>query len=116
MGLLDNFESVNYSRFIQDRYQRPDVLSETWQELLGAYPAEALAMSGEGVMPAMPVAPVTVIAFDDPWNQLLHVQGVEMVDLQQVRLDAVQVAFSDVEVEQALQIMQEQPTEENGRG
>ncbi|HAG98289.1 MAG TPA: hypothetical protein DDW33_01390 [Ktedonobacter sp.] len=109
-----SFDSAYYERLTQNRYQRPDVLSETWQELLGTYPVETLAKSGEEVTS---VTPMTVPAFtDDPWNQLLHIQGVEMIDLQQERLETAHVAFSDVEVEQALEVMWEQPAEENGRG
>jgi hypothetical protein len=109
-----SFDSAYYERLTQNRYQRPDVLSETWQELLGTYPVETLAKSGEEVTS---VTPMTVPAFtDDPWNQLLHIQGVEMIDLQQERLETAHVAFSDVEVEQALEVMWEQPTEENGQG
>ena len=109
-----SFDSAYYERLTQNRYQRPDVLSETWQELLGSYPVETLAKSGEEVTS---VTPMTVPAFtDDPWNQLLHIQGVEMIDLQQERLETAHVAFSDVEVEQALEVMWEQPAEENGRG
>ena len=109
-----SFDSAYYERLTQNRYQRPDVLSETWQELLGSYPVETLAKSGEEMTS---VTPVTVPAFtDDPWNQLLHIQGVEMIDLQQERLETAHVAFSDVEVEQALEVMWEQPAEENGRG
>lgn len=106
-----SFDSAYYTRLTQNRYQRPDELSETWQELLGTYPVETSAKSGKEV------TSVIVPAFtDDPWNQLLHRQGVEMVDLQQVRLETAHVAFSDVEVEQALEVMCEQAAEENGRG
>ena len=109
-----SFDTAYYARLTQNRYQQPVVLSETWQELLGTYPVETLAKSGEEMTS---VTPVTVPAFtDDPWNQLLHIQGVEMIDLQQERLETAHVAFSDVEVEQALEVMWEQPTEENGQG
>lgn len=106
-----SFDNAYYARSAQNRYPRPDELSETWQELLGTYPVETLAKSDEEVTSG------TVPAFTyDPWNQLLHIQGVEMVDLQQGRLETAHVAFSDVEVEQALEVMWEQPAEENGRG
>src|SRR5947199_10101645 len=93
-------DTAYHARLTQNRYQWSDELSETWQELLGTYPMEISAKSGEEV------TAVTVPAFsDDPWNQLLHRQGVEMVDLQQVRLETAHVAFSDAEVEQALEVM-----------
>lgn len=83
-----------------------ETLSETWRELLGAYTRETMAHRGEEVTPTALV--------DDSWDQLQHIQGVEMVDLQQVRLATVRVSLSEAEVERALQVMQERPDEDNG--
>jgi hypothetical protein len=38
----------------------------------------------------------------DPWSALLHAKGIEVVDLQQIRLH-----MSDQDMEQILHIMQE---------
>ncbi len=54
--------------------------------------------SSEATLPTLEV---------DPWSALLHAQGVEVVDLQHIHL-----SISDQEVEQMLQIMQEQPEQE----
>jgi hypothetical protein len=96
MGLKDN----NKLHGCKD-----ESLSETWRELLGAYTLEPMVDRGEEVAP-------TALA-DDPWSQLLHVQGVEMVDLQQAQPDTVHVSLSEAEMERVLQVMQEQPGEDN---
>jgi hypothetical protein len=84
-------------------------LSDAWRQLLGM---EALASS----LPAAPdpsIAPgadsqegVPVLS-NDPWTQLIHAQGVEVVDLQQTHLHAAQASVEDSDVEHALDIMQE---------
>lgn len=74
-------------------------------------------MDGEGVEGvAAPVVPMELSSLEDPWSKLLHEQGVEMVDLQHSELATVHITLSEVEVEQALQIMQEQTIEERGQG
>ena len=77
----------------------PDELSDTWQKLLGIHPAG---------IETTPVAIPTSLA-DDPWSQLLQAQGARIVDLQDVHLQEIQISLSELEVDQALQIMQEQP-------
>ena len=106
-----------YSRhFTIDSCQRTETLSETWHELLGIHPLESL-VDGEGVEGvAAPVVPMELSSLEDPWSKLLHEQGVEMVDLQHSELATVHITLSEVEVEQALQIMQEQTIEERGQG
>ncbi|HEV2660684.1 MAG TPA: hypothetical protein VGU68_08760 [Ktedonobacteraceae bacterium] len=70
-------------------------LSDVWRELLGGRETE--------VSPTSPEAPVPTLK-SDPWSALLRAKDIETVDLQQV-----QMHLSDQDVEQALQIMQEQP-------
>ena len=79
----------------------PDELSDTWQKLLGTHPAAIEAN------PAAVVIPTSLA--DDPWSQLLQAQGARIVDLQDVHLQEIQISLSELEVDQALQIMQEQP-------
>jgi hypothetical protein len=109
--------SVDIARFTGITGQRTDTLSEIWHELLGAQPLETLA-DGDwvegGVTSDVPVGPSSLSA--DPWSELLHVQGVEMVDLQQPEFPMAHVALSEVEVEEALKILQEQTVEEMARG
>lgn len=70
-------------------------LSAIWQELLGIQPGTNNALAGE-----LPLSPLE----SDPWSELLHAKGVEVIDLQQLHLH-----MSDQDVEQVLQVMQEQP-------
>ena len=76
-------------------------LSEIWQELLGARPASGCVQS---VPPEVTVPIVNV----DPWQALVHAKGVEVVDLQQLHLH-----ISTQDVEQVLQVMEEQPSQES---
>ena len=77
-----------------------DELSDTWQNLLGIHPAEI------EVNPDIKVIPTSLA--DDPWSQLLQAQGARIVDLQHMHLQEIQISLSELEVDQALQIMQEQ--------
>jgi len=67
-------------------------LSKTWLELLGQYRKDAPA-TNDGALPSLE---------SDPWNSLLHSNGVESVDLQKIHLP-----LSDSDVEQLLQYIQE---------
>ncbi|HZU65876.1 MAG TPA: hypothetical protein VFA09_01250 [Ktedonobacteraceae bacterium] len=49
----------------------------------------------------------------DPWSALLHSQGIEVVDLGQIRSHMVQEPGDILDVEQALDIMQERPESES---
>ncbi len=77
-------------------------VSDTWRELLGIAPMDTqMYVEGTQLPSALPV---------DPWSELLHSRDVEIVDLQKVHhhKDAL---LTDDDVEQALQLMQEQPFE-----
>ena len=80
-----------------------DELSDTWRKLLGTASMRDMDVQANS---HLRVTPSTVQS--DPWSQLLHTQGVEIVVLQHLPLSDMQVSLSDTEVEQALQIMQEQ--------
>jgi hypothetical protein len=95
-----------------------DTLSEIWHQLLGSYSAERL-MKGENVekddgVVAPGASRDLPMMTDDPWSELSHVEGVKMVDLSGLAL--AHVSLSEVEVEQALQIMWEQVVEESESG
>jgi len=109
--------SVDIACFTGITGQRTDTLSEIWHELLGTQPLKTLAVGDPvegGVTSDVPVESSSLSG--DPWGELLHVQGVEMVDLQQPEFPMAHVALSEVEVEEALQILQEQTVEEMARG
>ena len=74
-------------------------LSNVWRELLGSLSAETEVSqtSPEATVPSLK---------SDPWSALLQAKDVEVIDLQQV-----QMHLSDQDVEQALQVMQEQPVQ-----
>jgi hypothetical protein len=76
-------------------------LSETWQELLGYKQMDKAEAPSQEELPALS---------EDPWIELAHAQGTEVVDLQ-----AIHLQVSDQDVEQALQVMQEQPAQDVGQ-
>lgn len=78
----------------QNPAHRPE-LNEVWRELLGQSVDPVSAKPANGNVPALE---------SDPWSELVHVEGTEVVDLHSIRLQ-----MTDQDVEQALQIMQEQP-------
>ena len=77
-------------------------LSEAWRALLGSQSTSAPNV-GSQVDPTAQVQPQA----SDPWNALIHAQGMETVDLQKIRLHALHPAASDEDIEHALNIMQE---------
>ena len=70
-------------------------LNEVWRELLGQSVEPVAANPADGNIPALE---------SDPWSELVHAEGTEVVDLHSIRLQ-----MTDKDVEQALQVMQEQP-------
>ena len=92
-------------------------LSDTWLTLLGTASTELDASEDSrdsrdsvgGATSDGIESPIPVTA--DPWSELLRAQGVEVVDLQQSgshMIHIARVSFSEQEVEQALQHLQEQ--------
>ncbi len=76
-------------------------LSDAWNELLGIH-----SLGVEAVPNITTVVPPVA---SDPWNKLLHAQGIEIIDLQQVHLHTIDAPLNDLDVEQALHFMQELP-------
>ena len=77
-------------------------LSEAWQALLGSQ--SGARRTGEAqIDPDAQVVPQA----SDPWNALIHAQGMETVDLQKIRLHELHPTASDEDIEHALNIMQE---------
>jgi hypothetical protein len=78
-------------------------MSGIWHELSGKSHTEieTTLSESEATLPTLK---------SDPWGKLLHVKGVEIIDLQQLHLH-----MSDQDVEMALQIIQEQPLQDVSR-
>ena len=76
------------------------ILSDTWRNLLNMQTVEIQSISE-----AVEIVPAIS---NDPWNDLLHAQGFQAVDLQQLRLREMYATRSTFDVEQALHRMQEQ--------
>ena len=123
---IKSVDRVNERYYTMESCQGNDMLSETWHKLLGIHALEA-SVGGEGVegvegaegvaAPEIPMGLWELSSFEgDPWSELLHTRGVELIDLQHSELATVHVSLSEVEVEQALQIMREQAIEERGQG
>ena len=92
----------------QEETERYSGLGDAWNELLGIHSLGVQAVPNISAM----VPPVA----SDPWNELLHAQGVQVIDLQQVRLHTIDVPLNDQDVEQALYIMQEQSMKGTNEG
>ncbi|HLI08894.1 MAG TPA: hypothetical protein VKV40_20190 [Ktedonobacteraceae bacterium] len=87
-------------------------LSDAWRELLGLS-TEARKPAGgvntaeqQGGVTRTEVGAEIPVLSNDPWAELQHEQGIEIVDLQQIHPQAL----NDLDLEQALQFMQEPPT------
>jgi hypothetical protein len=92
--------SLAHSNSSQEEYDQYLGLSDAWNELLGIHSL--------GVQAVPNITAVVPPVASDPWNELLHAQGVEVIDLQQVRLHTVDAHWDDLDMEQALlHIMQE---------
>jgi len=85
-------------------HKRKNEHSDAWRKLLGLSAIDSMDTQADAHLSVTPT-----IVQSDPWSQLLHAQGVEMVDLQHLRLSPTEIWLSNREVEEALQIMQEQP-------
>jgi hypothetical protein len=109
MGFRDDKEIVigNDKNANKSVEPTPDELSDIWQKLLGIHPAAIEANPDIVVIP-------TSLA-EDPWSQLLQAQGARVVDLQHVHLQEIQISLSELELEEALQIMQEQPIQDKNQ-
>ncbi len=82
-------------------------LNDIWRSLLGVQDKTPSVAPDNGSEMAVQLSlPQPAVA--DPWAELLQSHGIELVDLQQHRPQTIQVSFSEQEVEQALQCLQEQ--------
>jgi hypothetical protein len=88
-------------------------LRNPWRELLGVQHPQSQgedeskpAVQGDG-------QEVSPLLANDPWNDLLRAGGIEVVDLQRVRLRTKLASQDNLDVEQALDIMQERPVNDS---
>lgn len=116
-------EEIKKSRTPDNQVEPEPELSEVWRTLLGMQSTNMQAqvddqqesqgdhkvtegdhegLQGDHKEPGRPLA-------NDPWSHLVQTQGVQVVDLQQLRLHAAHVPLSDIDVEKVLKLMQEQP-------
>jgi hypothetical protein len=109
-------EEIKKSRTPDNQVEPEPELSEVWRTLLGMQSTNMQAQvddqqesqgdhkvtEGDHKEPGRPLA-------NDPWSHLVQTQGVQVVDLQQLRLHAEHVPLSDIDVEKVLKMMQEQP-------
>jgi hypothetical protein len=85
-------------------------LSEVWRQLLGL---EAQASPSPSLLGAAQAAEMdnqegVPVLSHDPWNSLVHEQGIEVVDLQQGHVYKAQTDDEESDVEHALDMMREQ--------
>ena len=92
-------------------------LSEAWRTLLGMQSTGMQAQvddhkeSGGDQRESQGDHKASPLLANDPWSHLVQTQGVQVVDLQQLRLHAAHVPLSDIDVEKVLKMMQEAPSQ-----
>jgi hypothetical protein len=90
-----------HSKFSPEDYDQYAGLSDAWTELLGIHSL--------GVQAVPNITAVVPPVASDPWNELLNAQGVQIIDLQQMRSHTIDAPLDDLDLEQALHFMQELP-------
>jgi len=114
-------EEIKKSRTPDKQVEPEPELSEVWRTLLGMQSTNMQAqvddkqesqgdhegLQGDHKEPGRPLW--SPLLANDPWSHLVQTQGVQVVDLQQLRLHAAHVPLSDIDVEKVLKLMQEQP-------
>lgn len=96
----------------QQSGQNEPELSDTWRQLLGLSREAIASARTDADTDAQPSysraanaeVPEIPMLSNDPWAELQRGQGIEIVDLQQMHPQAL----NDLDLEQALQLMQEQ--------
>ncbi len=114
-------EEIKKSRTPDTQVEPEPELSEVWRTLLGMQSTNMQAQvddqqesqgdhqitEGDHKEPGRPQG--SPLLANDPWSHLVQTQGVQVVDLQQLRLHAAHVPLSDTDVEKVLKMMQEAP-------
>lgn len=114
-------EEIKKSRTPDNQVEPEPELSEVWRTLLGMQSTNMQAqvddhqgtegdhkgLQDDHKEPGRPQG--SPLLANDPWSHLVQTQGVQVVDLQQLRLHAAHVPLSDTDVEKVLKMMQEAP-------
>lgn len=114
-------EEIKKSRTPDNQVEPEPELSEVWRTLLGMQSTNMQAQvndqqesqgdhkvtEGDHKEPGRPQG--SPLLANDPWSHLVQTQGVQVVDLQQLRLHAAHTPLSDIDVEKVLKMMQEAP-------
>ncbi len=114
-------EEIKKSRTPDTQVEPEPELSEVWRTLLGMQSTNIQAQvddqqesqgnpqgtEGDHKEPGRPLW--SPLLANDPWSHLVQTQGVQVVDLQQLRLHAEHVPLSDTDVDKVLKMMQEAP-------
>jgi len=109
MQFQDEEETKNI--FSTEKHMQQPELRNPWRRLLDA---QHVQPRDQPIVQADDHEDSPLLA-NDPWNALLQAQGIEVVDLQQVRLHTVQASMDTPDVEQALDIMQEKPVNDTSQ-
>jgi len=88
-------------------------LRNPWRELLGVQHPQSQGENESKPAVQGDNQEASPLLANDPWNDLLRARGVEVVDLQRVRLHAIASSQDNLDVEQALDIMQEKPVNDS---
>ncbi len=108
-------EEAKKSHALDNQVEQEPELSEAWRTLLGiqSIDMQLQAAGHQGVTEEQEGSigdhKGSSLLINDPWSQLVQTQGVQAVDLQQVRLRAADVPLSETDLEQVLNMMREQP-------
>lgn len=88
-------------------------LTNPWRELLGIQHSQSRGEDESKQAVQGDDQEASPLLAHDPWNDLLRTGGIEVVDLQRVRLHTIAASQDNLDVEQALDIMQEKPVSDS---
>src|SRR5260370_22253201 len=104
-------EEARKTHALDDQVEQEPELSAAWRTLLGIQPTDmqVQAAGHQGVTEEQEGSigdyKGSSLLINDPWSQLVQTQGVQAVDLQQVRLYATDAPLSEMDLEQVLNMM-----------
>jgi hypothetical protein len=88
-------------------------LTHPWRELLGIQHSQSQGEDESKAAVQGDDQEASPLLANDPWNDLLRTGGIEVVDLQRVRLHTISAPQDNLDIEQALDIMQEKPVNDS---
>lgn len=108
-------EEARKSHALDNQLEQEPELSEAWRTLLGIQSTD-MQLQAAGHQGVTEEQEGSSLLINDPWSQLVQTQGVQAVDLQQVRLHAADAPLSEMDLEQVLNMMREQPVQGANEG